>query len=352
MLLDASFIALGMILLSRIMLLRLGLKATATSVAIVALSASLLIVAPIRNEMHGLESNALVFLCFVLALYLIDRHPLLAGICLAVAINIKYLPIVLLPYLLLRRRWMAAGATVVGTAGLALLPALATGWGTNIHYLHMAVGGLLHLTGAGAAPGDIANVPMLTESASLSITSSLARSAHLHGWPSGSAAGITLLIAAIWAGAVLAMYRRGGFPAFRWPRAAAQRFGSYKGLFMMEWAGLISTMLALSPNTQDRHLLLAAFPVTLAMAMAWFARPARSPYVLATGAVIVALGVLLPIGAMGRAFTVSWRAAGMPGWFLLAGCGMILWAGLAELSKRDESEIEQVNEDRPLLAVR
>src|SRR6266699_883367 len=50
------------------------------------------------------------FLFIVLALRWLDKRPAWAGIALGLACNIKYLPIVTLPYLLIRRRWVAAGS--------------------------------------------------------------------------------------------------------------------------------------------------------------------------------------------------------------------------------------------------
>ncbi|HEY8749685.1 MAG TPA: glycosyltransferase family 87 protein [Tepidisphaeraceae bacterium] len=328
MLLDTACVLIAMLLLSKTMLSRLGVIPKASRILIVALSSSLILVAPIRNELHGLESNAPILLCFVLALHWVDRRPILAGLALAVAINIKYLPVVLIPYLLLRRRWSVAGATFLWTIALAMLPAFATGWSTNIHYLKVAIGGLLHLTSNVARGGEVANVPVLTQSTSLSITSGIARLSLQHGWSQGVAGGVALLVAAIWAAVIVAMLKSKKFPVFRWPSATLQQSTPWNGLVAIEWAFLIVTILSLGPNTQDRLLLLAAFPITLALTLAWFAAPRPNPAILATGIIIMALGVLLPVAFMGRGFTERWREASMPGWFVLVGFALIAWSAL------------------------
>ena len=91
--------------------------------------------------------NGLLVLSMVLALYWLDRRPVLAGLALAVGISVKYVPIIGLIYLALRRRWTAAIATVAGCALFALLPALSVGWTTNLHYQQMANRGLAVLFG-------------------------------------------------------------------------------------------------------------------------------------------------------------------------------------------------------------
>ena len=57
-----------------------------------------------RLQLTMLETDAVMLLMFVLALRWLDRLPIGAGLALAFAFNIKYLPIVVVPYLLLHRR--------------------------------------------------------------------------------------------------------------------------------------------------------------------------------------------------------------------------------------------------------
>lgn len=57
------------------------------------------------------------------------------SILLALAINVKVLPIVLLPYLIYRSRWREAGLTVLGLGFFLILPALFLGWDFNLQLL-------------------------------------------------------------------------------------------------------------------------------------------------------------------------------------------------------------------------
>ena len=98
---------------------RIGRSVSLRNIAFAALAAALVAIVPIHNELRGLETNSILLLSFVLALYWLDRRPVAGGLALAVGVSIKYLPIIAVPYLLLRRRWTTAGATLVGSIGLA-----------------------------------------------------------------------------------------------------------------------------------------------------------------------------------------------------------------------------------------
>ena len=99
--------------------------------ASIMLPALLLNIDKIKGEWQMWQTDVWMLLLFVMALRWIDKRPLLAGIALGMAINIKYIPLVFLPYLLIRRRWTAAVGLIVGTIGFAILPAVSTGWTAN-----------------------------------------------------------------------------------------------------------------------------------------------------------------------------------------------------------------------------
>src|SRR5947209_14565536 len=171
-----------------------------------------------------------MLLLFTLSLYWLDEHPLLAGAALAVALNIKYLSIVFLPYLLLRRRWRAAGGMVAGAVAFALLPAIVVGWHDDIHYLKIALGGLLGWIGhrpAGAA--TVAKVHGLADGVSVSLTSAMARYLRDRGRSqSGALLGAMMLAACGLAGAWV-LYAQRGYRLWRWPAARAQREQPWAG---------------------------------------------------------------------------------------------------------------------------
>src|SRR6185437_232084 len=105
----------------------------------------------------------------------------------------------------------------------------------------------------------------------------------------------------------------------------AQRSMPYRALFAIEWCGMIGAILALGPNTQDRHLLLMAFPATLAISLVYVAGSRIPVRTLIAGITILIVGVMLPFDILGRSFTIMWRSTGAPGWCALVSCGLIMW---------------------------
>jgi hypothetical protein len=327
---DTLLILLAVVLSARAAALRLGGHGVVPwRVPTVALGASIMACAPLLRELRGLESDALVLFCFALALYWIDRHPIGSGLALALAVNVKYLPLAILPYLVLRRRWLATAATVVWTAVLAALPALLTGWFANITNLHRALGGLVNLTG-GSGGSHAARVPGLTRENSLSLTSALARAAEHLGWPRPAALVLAAAVAVPYLVAALAGYASHHFPPLRWPDTRGQKRFPFNSLLALEWAAMITFILTFSPNTQDRHLLLAIIPATIAFTLL-LKLPLPPRLLLPVGTALLFLGLLFPIAAMGAPASRAWRASGLPTICLLAGYLCVLRHALAHL---------------------
>jgi hypothetical protein len=286
------------------------------------------VVVPIHNEMRGMETNSIVLLSFVLALCWLDRHPILSGLALAVAISIKYLPVIAIPYLLLRRRWLAAVATVGWSIILALLPAVSLGWSTNLGYLHYSTGGLVHLAGMKSTTA-VAKVQGTDVATSISITSSLSRGVGRLGWPNVMAPALVATVIIIWVAVILLGYRRRRLPILHWPNARAQRTAPFDALLAIEWAGVVTFALAFSPNTQNRNLVLAVVPVTLAAVLAWFPIPGHSRRWIGFSIGVILLGLILPVASMGKPFTVFWLHGAWPCWCLLVPYAILHRAGLA-----------------------
>ncbi|HWE97556.1 MAG TPA: glycosyltransferase family 87 protein [Tepidisphaeraceae bacterium] len=324
---NTAFVLAALLLTSRSVLERLSISTSALNVLGVAFGAALLAAVPLHNELRGMETNALLLLSFALGLYWLDRRPGCAGLALAVAINIKYLPVLAIPYMLLRRRWAAAAATALWSAALALLPALFIGWTTNLRYLRMAVGGLGNLAGTGPAAGS-AHVNQASVLSSISITSTFARLAEGLGWPSRSGLALGAAAAACCGLMAVVAYRRRRLPLLLWPAARAQTASPFQALVAIEWAGLVTGILAFSPNTQNRNLVLAVIPAVLAVVLLRFPRGglSRRPVVIAVITMLVAL--ILPIAAMGHENTGIWQHSGMPCWCLLAAYAVLLVVGL------------------------
>jgi hypothetical protein len=280
----------------------------------------------LRLQLTMLETDSLMLLMFALALWWLDRRPVLAGLALAFAFNIKYLPIVVLPYLILRRRWKTTGAMIFGSIVFGLLPALLLGWREDLRCLRVSFGGLLKWVGVRPVNPGAIDIHGIGDNLSLSITSALGRALGRFGFSSAAimlaAGGVGLLALA----AVAWMYRRNGLSLWASPARAALAKPPWYALVALEWAGLITVALAFSPDTNARHLLLAVIVNAVGVVLLLCDRPSRR-LPLAIALLIIFLTAIMPVH--------SWRGAffryGIPGFGLLAGYLVILWAGLEKV---------------------
>jgi hypothetical protein len=319
-----------MLLAIRSMLERIG--AGTVSVGVAALLVCLLSENEMRGVLTMLETDPLVLLSFVLALAWLDRRPVLAGAALAFAINIKYLPVIALPYLLLRRRWAAAAGLVGGTVLLAFLPALLLGWHENLRCLRVSLGGLLVWVGVPPQVSHAIKVHDIRDDLSVSVTSAIARLLE----PLGFSNRVVMAIAALTGAATLLgvwrLYRANGFPLWRWPTAAKQVNQPFKGLAAVEWAGLVAAALAFSPDTNTRHLVLAMLVDALAVAVLLARRPGVSRLQAICGAALILLGFIMPMGDRAGPLHHFYFFYSIPGWSLLAGYLLIASNALQILS--------------------
>jgi hypothetical protein len=254
---------------------------------------------------------------FTLALYWLDGRPTLAGLALAVIMNIKYLSIVALPYLLLRRRWRAAASMVIGTVVLALLPATLLGWHENLRGLRIALGGII--TWFGAVPPTLSDgrsiaIQKLGANLSLSITSFFARRCGPEH--TRLAIELTALTAIAALAIVWGIYRKHRLPLWTWPAADRQRAHPYRGLVAVEWAGIIAVALAFSPDTNPRHLVLAVLVNCLAVSVLLSPRHLAWRWPVIAGIALILFGLVMPVRSWGPTFYYPY---GVPGWSLLIG---------------------------------
>jgi hypothetical protein len=289
----------------------------------------------LRGEIQMWQTDLPMMLLLLLALRQLDARPWLAGLLLGAAVNIKYLPLVYIPYLLARRRHQAAAWAGLGVLVFALLPALGSGWDANAHHWSRALSGMLRLVGlAGSAEaGTSANIDPIAAGYSLSLTSGIARVlgpgfSPLFAMVAAAAAG---LVAAV---GIARLYRWQEMPLLAWPAPALQRAQPYFAFVMLEWTGLMTFALALSPQTNPRHtsLLLMAFaPMAVILC-----RPrTAAARVLAVSAVAIALlGLSIPtnLDVLGPAFG-AWREIGGAGWCLLLAVPLCLSAGFEQFGR-------------------
>lgn len=294
---------------------------------VLALALATLLVAPrLRTELQMWQTNILMMCGLLLALKTLDSRPWLAGLALGFAINIKYLPLIFLLYLLLRRRWAAAAWTLMGTVVFAMLPAAQTGMAANGSHWLTATAGLARLFGLAVPTAQAAHIDPISAGYSLSVTSALARTL-------GAEAGMRMawlgsaIAAMLVALAVSAVYRRMDLARVDWPAAGEQRAQPFLGLVQLDWAALIVFALAFSPQTNPRHtslLLLVYAPLAVLVCAPGAAAGRRAA---GLGAAILFGAFVNPLLLPALApFATWWNRVGGPAWGMLA-CIPFLYAG-------------------------
>jgi hypothetical protein len=288
----------------------------------------------VKAELTIMQTDVIVLAAYVFALHWMDRRPALAGAVLGFAMNIKYYTLPGLLYFLLRRRWSAAAWFVIATVFFALLPALRVGLHRDLQYLSIASGGVLRSIGVQTAQTETARVHRIYESLSVSITSGVSRifrTSH-PGFTmplTGLVIVMFIVLAAWW-------YRRRAFPFFIWPANAAQEVWPFRQLIPLEWAGLMIAAIVFSPDSNLRHMVLVLFTNAIAftLILAGRDRPTKVPLVLG---LLLQLFAFDTIGHVhSQRVTDAFFYVGGHGWCILTFYGIVLWAGLREISLRSE----------------
>ena len=309
---------------------RLDIEDTPARVAAVAALATLFAATKLRSEFQMWQTNILLMAALVLALRFLDGRPRLAGLLLGLAFDIKYLPIVFLPYLLLRRRFVAASWFCIGIVAFALMPALATGWSTNLRYWAQALSGIAQLFGVSTLGVAPANVDPIGVGHSISITSGVSRL--LGDAPHGLAFAVVAGIAVVIVMLLWRIYRRVEMPLLTWPNIEQQSRQPWRALIVLEWAALIALDLAFSPQTNPRHasLLLMTFVPMAALLCFPKAGVSRRPAWVGTG--ILLFGMLYPPNVPSMLRELEWwRHVGGAGWCMVLALPFFFVAGFAQL---------------------
>jgi hypothetical protein len=319
--LSAAVSVLALLLASRESQRRILGHSTLLGTCAGALLAAIVLYGPLSADLAMGQTNAWVLLALVTGLITLDRRPALAGAALGFAFSIKFQAIAFLPYLLIRRRTIAAAWFVLSVLILNLLPAAAMGWSGNLHGLAVAYSGVLDLLGVKTGLA-VAKNPM-DAPFSISITSAMARllgPGHEFG-----AIALSLAVIALCAGAAWGLYRRHGIPMLRWPPAPDQAAQPWSSMIAAEWSGLIVLALAFSPQTNPRHLALLACPVTLGAALL-IASPRRVRPLISASLLVLFLAISFPpSGEWSRPVARWWTGIGGRSWGVLA-CYAVLLA--------------------------
>jgi Glycosyltransferase family 87 len=316
-----------LILVSHTLVERLTARFDPRLAAQVAIFGALCTFDKIKGELSLLETNVFMLLAFTAAMRWVDRRPWLSGLALGFAFDIKYLPLVLIPYLLLRRRFAAVGWFFVFAIAFAILPATTMGWHANLHAWSQASAGLLRLFGIHVTTDHAAHVRLISDNVSISLSSGVARIIH-------SNKSLPLLISgcigAIFAGYALLVYRMHRVPILGWPGVALQARPPYRGLLSIEWMGMLLMMLIFSPFTNSRHLYMMMDINIAAGVLLLGTRGLVNRWPLIIGSVLMALGITFPPGGMASMERADhfWRFIGGPGWSMLLMYTTLIWTNV------------------------
>ena len=327
---NLSMLLLAAVLAARELAERFDLRADASTLTIIVFIGMMLCADKLRHELLMWQTNIGMLLLFVLALRWLDRRPTLAGAALAAAFDIKYLPIVLLPQLLLRRRWPTAGAFTVLVPVFAVSPAIMTGWDVNCRYLAVAYRGLFQLFGATIDPASAANIEDIRNNLSLSATSGIARALG-PGVPTIVIMTIAGLIALAAMAVVRVFYRRNGIGFGYRADGLAPEQPLARAVTALEWAALITTALVFSPQSNSRHFSLLLFPSLLAAVLLLRSGHNGSRRLMLTGVLLLLFGLVFPTAELPfERVTQFWRQVSGMAWCVLGFVGILMAVGLRE----------------------
>ncbi|MBK7404698.1 MAG: DUF2029 domain-containing protein [Phycisphaerales bacterium] len=304
----------------------------ALTVGVVWLAAMALTIGPIQAEFEHGQTDAVVLLGLCLGVVLIDRAPALAGFALGLSLLVKHHVVVVLAYLLVRRRWMASAGMLVGGLVFAFVPAVQLGVAKTGAFLAQSYGYLLNLFGGEGAPKGV-NLHPITWELSISVTSAFARFFDRPGGPPMTLVGAaTLPVAAAVFLATWWIYKRQGVPMLmdRGPRADRDR----AAVVLLEWCGVIVGLLAFSPQSITRHTFILIPVHVLAAYILVVKRRGVVRWPLLVGVVGYQLAARLPPGeeAFRRALE-AWRYVSGATWFLLAMWLGLVWSTLSFASR-------------------
>jgi hypothetical protein len=296
------------------------------ALATIAAGALLMGIGEFKTELGTSQTDTLVLLSFVLGLSWLDRRPWLCGLALGFSANIKYQTLIAVPYLLVTRRWRAAGAAVLSAAGFALLPGVMVGFARNSEFLRQALGGLGHFANI-RAEGAASTVP-LTWIRSVSLTSAMARVLAANSMNPSHALLLAPPVALAFASLAWLLYRRHRVPMAATANAVC-RSRVLEPLVAVEWTGLMVGWLVFGPEVSRRHMYVLLLLHMLAIGML-FKTHGRQRVLLIVGILIGQAGLRVPAdsGSIGTIF--NW--AGGASWTLLIEYATLLHACCAWVS--------------------
>lgn len=337
-------LAASLVLVVREMIRRVGGPSVDTALLPVAsLITTVVLADKIRGDLRLGQTDAVVLLAIVLALVWAARRPLLAGLALGLGGLVKYQTIAFIPYYIVRGRWKELVAFVGSAVVGSLLPALVFGWERNLQYLATGFAGLAEMLGI-ETDRPAAGIYPLTWERSVSLPSTFGRlSERLAGEGGGPSALVTLggagLVALVCFALGWWMLRRHGLGVlWRAGRRDEETHVRRAGV-ACEWAGLIVAVLAFSPQTTMRHMVLLIIPAALTSVVLFRPSWGRPRWPLLVMLVAGALALTLPPGG-GRwePYAYDWRAVGGASWVWLGVLFTTIWYTL-DAARADEQAL-------------
>lgn len=201
------------------------------------------------------QTDWLTLCALSISFALLDRYPAIVGMALGFAINIKYMPVLVVGYLAFRRRWSTVIWSMVGVVVWALLPALVYGWSNNLLFLGQGLSGLGKLFGV-VIPEQAYYIFPLTYDRSITFTSAWARIAESRGLGNVFIAGMTALSALTVVAIGCIIYRTSQVRLWNGRGGALESQPVNRGIVAMEFWLSIVLMLTFSLQAQMRHFYL------------------------------------------------------------------------------------------------
>lgn len=267
------------------------------------------------------------------------RSLLLAAIGMGLAVNIKYMALGILPYLLITRRWGLASASLVGATTVALSTSLVFGWDRNLEYLRASAGGLLRVVGLDAPTYGGFDPWPITWINSVSVTSAFARIGNHTSLGTLAIAGGGAVVLGAWGFAAHLLYRRAGLSfvgrAFAGTRSISDQMITRLGV--LEFCSMLGAIAVFSPQTTKRHMFPMFIAVVLAGMLSVSRTTPRARALVIIGLLVFATGVFLPPGTgTPKEVLDGWRWIGGAGWCAMGFSVALLAAGFSDARRCPE----------------
>ena len=264
------------------------------------------------------QTDCLILLGFACALRWMDCRPFLAGTAIGAAASIKYLGLIFVPYLVIKKNFRGAIASLLAFAFFMALPLMEIGLNRGAEYATAEWRGLGRMLGLIAADKQV-KILRVTMDRSVSITSAVFRLTRSHDLPDSLAELLLFLIFIAVVGVIVLVCRHHGVSIFRQEKGSLQRA---RAVTSLEWVALIFLAMAFSPQTTARHmvLFLLVFETAIGLFFATKAKGSRALLIFAVALMII--GLSSPPLAIH-----TWRVFSGASWCALVLILTIVWVG-------------------------